>query len=303
MTKTPGIIITHILACALLAILACAGAGMLVGCADGQPQGGSSSGSESSSAASPAQPDSEATDQETADSPSNEQSSAASDASTPEPDVDVESAATTTLLGPSPSWVAKLPEAADAQQMVVVAGYEGTTAWVSMHERDESGNWQMVVTTPGFIGKLGIGKTVEGDALTPRGSFTFDRAFGIAPDPGCKMTYTQVTEDLYWSGDHREGMRYNQMVDIKDLPGLDTTRSEHLIDYTREYQYCLNISFNPDCVPGDGSAIFLHCMGAKRPYTAGCVAIPEAQMRVVMQHVEPGCAVVIDTLGNLGASL
>ena len=213
------------------------------------------------------------------------------------------SAATTTELGASPAWVSSLPEAAKADQLFIVAGYGPTTAWASMHEKDADGNWQMVMTTPAFIGRQGLGKTVEGDALTPIGTFTFDRAFGIAPDPGCQMTYTQVTDNLYWSGDHREGMRYNQMVDINELPGLDTASSEHLIDYTREYQYCLNISFNADCIPGNGSAIFLHCLGASHPFTGGCVAIPEEQMKVVMQHVEPGCTVIIDTMENLGATM
>ena len=281
--------------------IACLLAFSLGGCGNSSAD---SSSSTSSSAASSST--STASSAESSTASSSESTSSATDDPADDPaesDPADENASITTKLGPSPAWVANLPQAADAEQLFIVGGYDTSTAWCSMHEKDADGTWQMVMTTPGFIGQEGLGKTEEGDALTPVGTFTFDRAFGIAPDPGCAMTYTQVTDDLYWSGDHREGMKYNQMVSINDLPGFDTTNSEHLIEYTREYQYCLNISFNRDCIPGNGSAIFLHCLGPKHTFTGGCVAIPEDQMRVVMQHVRPGCVVVIDTLSNLGGSM
>ena len=78
--------------------------------------------------------------------------------------------------------------------------------------------------------------------------------------------------------------------------------SEHIVDYEYQYQYCLNISFNEDGTPGRGSAIFLHCFGPAKPYTGGCVAVPENIMRMIMQQVLPECVVVIDTFENLGGS-
>ncbi len=210
--------------------------------------------------------------------------------------------ATTAMLGQSPDWIANLPQAKSANQMLVVANYEGTTAWVSLNQKGSDGKWNMVVSTPGYIGKNGLGKTREGDALTPVGTFHFNAAFGIAPDPGCAIPYVQVNDNIYWSGDMNEGMAYNQMVDITQYPNLDTENSEHIIDYTRQYQYCLNISYNEEGIPGLGSAIFLHCLGPYKPYTGGCVAVPENQMLAIMQNVSPDCVVVIDTLENMGGS-
>lgn len=225
-------------------------------------------------------------------------------AETPESDSESEGGevAVTSMLGQSPEWVTALPSAENAEQLFVVAAYEKTTAWVSLHEKNADGSWQMIMSTPGFIGKEGVGKTKEGDAKTPVGVFSFNYAFGIAADPGCAIPYTVANDDTYWSGDVRDGMQYNKPVSIKDYPDLDTENSEHIVDYTRHYQYCLNISYNDECVPGDGSAIFLHCLGPYRPYTGGCVAIPENQMIFVMRHVKPDCVVVIDTLENLGGS-
>ncbi len=207
---------------------------------------------------------------------------------------------TTAMLGESPKWVTDLPAAKTSDQLFVVAAYDKTTAWVSMHEKDADGKWQMIMSTPGYIGKNGLGKTKEGDGKTPVGTFGFNAAFGIADDPGCAIPYTKVDNDIYWSGDVRDGMAYNKLVDIKDYPELDKDNSEHIIDYTRQYQYCLNISYNAECTPGAGSAIFLHCLGPCKPYTGGCVAIPENQMKCVMQLVKPDCKVVIDSLENLG---
>lgn len=199
----------------------------------------------------------------------------------------------------SPDWVKNLPQAKTAKQLFVVAGVGKTTAWVSMHEKDADGNWRMLMTTPGFLGKEGLDKTKEGDAKTPNGTFHFTAAFGIAKDPGCAIPYKQVDNNIYWSGDARPGMNYNQMVDIREFPGLNTEDSEHIIDYDPHYTYAMNISYNEDGTPGLGSAIFLHCFGPYKPYTGGCVAIPVENMRFVMQHVRPDCVIVIDYLKNL----
>ena len=202
-------------------------------------------------------------------------------------------------LPDSPEWIAAIGEEKGASQLFVVAGIGQTTAYVSLHQKDETGAWKELMTTPGYIGKMGLGKTKEGDGKTPVGTFSFNAAFGIAEDPGCAIPYRQVTEDDYWSGDPRDGYAYNKMVSIQDYPGLSKDDSEHIVDYDVHYQYCLNISYNEECVPGAGSAIFLHCLGPYKPYTGGCVAIPREQMIKVLQLVDPACVVVIDSLQKL----
>lgn len=206
----------------------------------------------------------------------------------------------------SPDWVANLDAASTADRILIVAAFNetATDAWVSLHEKQEDGTWKMVMTSPGFIGKNGLGKTKEGDAKTPVGVFHFNRAFGIADDPGCKIPYVKVDQDTYWSGDPREGFHYNELVSIKDLPDLDLASgdSEHIIDYTYHYRYCLNISYNEEGTPGLGSAIFLHCFGPVKPFTGGCVSIPEDHMKYVMQHVDENTAVVINTYEALSGS-
>ncbi len=207
----------------------------------------------------------------------------------------------------SPEWVKALPAAQDPEtkQLFIVAalGMDKTTATVSMHVRNENGAWQQILSTPGYVGKNGLcldADHAEGCAQTPIGTYTFNKAFGIAADPGCKLEYIQVDNDTYWSGDFN--YHYNEMVDIKDHTNLDMENSEHIVDYEYQYQYCLNISFNEEGTPGRGSAIFLHCLGPVKPFTGGCVAIPEYIMKLVMQNVEEGCVVIVDTMESLNAS-
>lgn len=202
----------------------------------------------------------------------------------------------------SPQWIIDLPAAAEARQLVVAAAYGKTTAWVSMHEKDAQGRWHMIMSTPGFIGREGLGKTREGDGKTPVGVYTFNRAFGIADDPGCALPYVKAGEDTFWSGDVREGMHYNELVSLKDYPDLDKENSERILDYYLQYQYCLNISYNKEGKAGLGSAIFLHCFGDRKPFTGGCIAVPEDKMRFVMQRVSPECRIVVDSLENLGGA-
>ena len=206
----------------------------------------------------------------------------------------------------SPDWVAALPAAQEADQLFVVAAMsmDRTTAFISMHQKDESGVWKQILSTPGFVGKNGLcldADHAEGCGQTPIGVYRFNKAFGIAADPGCALPYIQVDDDTYWSGD--PNYHYNEMMNITDYPELAMDDSEHIVDYEYQYQYCLNISFNEEGAPGRGSAIFLHCFGPTKPYTGGCVALPENIMLLVMQKVSPECVVVIDTLENLGGSL
>ncbi|MBQ8934017.1 MAG: hypothetical protein IJ061_07010 [Lachnospiraceae bacterium] len=234
----------------------------------------------------------------TAEETKAEPETAAAETAAPEDSFRIE---TDSVLDVTPEWLANIPETETASQLFVVAAYDTTCAWISMYNKTDDGKWEMIVSTPGFIGKKGLGKTKEGDSMTPVGTFGFNYAFGIADDPGCAIPYQKVTEDDYWSGDVRDGMKYNQMVSIKDYPDLNVEDSEHIVEYTRQYQYCMNISYNEACTPGLGSAIFLHCFGPYKPFTGGCVAIPENQMIKVMQNVKPDCVVVIDSLENLSS--
>ncbi len=203
----------------------------------------------------------------------------------------------------SPKWITDLDATKDAEQLIVVAGVDKTTAYVTMHEKNDKGKWQQIIATPGFIGLDGLGKANINDCYTPVGTFTIDKAFGLADDPGCQMEYTKVDENYYWSGDARKGMHFNELVNIKDVPKLDTENSEHISDFDYAYQYVLNMGYNSECKKENGFAFFFHCFRVNRTYTGGCVGVPENIMKFIMQHVKPGCKITIDSLENMKGDL
>ena len=197
-----------------------------------------------------------------------------------------------------PQQVARLEAAHNVDQLILVGVSEGSKALCSFYQK-EGGIWREIFTAQAYVGKNGLGKTREGDGKTPLGIFHFTKAFGIAPDPGCALPYTQVDATHYWVGDNASPL-YNQFTSTTDGADFDLRESEHIIDYGQPYQYCLNISYNEDGKPGLGSAIFLHCY-SHNTSTAGCVAIPEEKMRELLRMVRPGCRIVIaalDTLAN-----
>ena len=202
----------------------------------------------------------------------------------------------------SPNWVTNLDATKNAKQLIVVAGVDKTTAYVTMHKKVK-GEWKQIIATPGFIGLDGLGDANIEECYTPVGTFTIDKAFGLADDPGCKMDYTKVDKNYYWSGDGRKGMHFNELVNIKDLPGLDKENSEHISEFDYAYQYVLNMGYNSECKVKKGFAFFLHSFRVNRPYTGGCVAVPEDIMKFIMQNVENGCKITIDSLDNMNGTL
>ncbi len=196
----------------------------------------------------------------------------------------------------TPQEAGRLAAAQNTDQLVLVGATEGSDALLSFYEKGADG-WKEVFTRNAYIGKNGLGKDREGDAKTPVGVFRFTKAFGIAPDPGCPMGYTQVDDTHYWVGDGRSPL-YNQFVSTRDHDDFDKKESEHIIEYTKPYVYCLNISYNEQGKPGLGSAIFLHCY-SNNTYTGGCVAIPEEDMRAFLRAVKADCRIVIARLSDL----
>ena len=137
--------------------------------------------------------------------------------------------------------------------------------------------------TIAFIGKNGMtSEKMEGDKKTPVGIFEFGTAFGTHKKIlNNKIPYISINENLYWVDDE-ESAYYNNLVNITKTK-KDWNSAEHLIEYPKQYEYAIEIKTNPNNLPGQGSAIFLHCsMG--RP-TAGCIAIPKEKMLELLKSI------------------
>lgn len=186
-------------------------------------------------------------------------------------------------------------KAAKTHNQLIFVSASGTTATIAMVTRDADGTWSEDLCTSGYVGSAGVGETTEWNHRTPRGQFGFTYAFGILPNPGTKLSYTQVDDTYYWVDDVNSRY-YNQFVTTKTTPKAWNS-AEHIIEINPAYHYVLSLDYNPNCTPGVGSSIFLHC-STNRP-TGGCISVPEDQMITILKNVQPGCQIIIDSANGL----
>lgn len=235
--------------------------------------------------------------------PLQEKDSLESEAANEEPDIEapyVEPDTEAPYVEPEPEqedhsdFVADLSISRSVNQMIVVSA-NGSGASVSMHEI-QNGTWTEIMSTSGYVGQQGVGSAREDAPITPAGIFSLSIAFGVNSSPGTSLPYTKVDDSYYWVDDSDSSYYYNRFVSTKNV-AADWNSAEHIIDYPKQYAYVIAIDYNKGCVPGAGSAIFLHCSNGNA--TAGCVAISEDQMIFILNHIHSGCVIVIDTENNI----
>ncbi|MDO5702825.1 MAG: hypothetical protein Q4G47_05675 [Lachnospiraceae bacterium] len=194
----------------------------------------------------------------------------------------------------SPQWVTETVESQYTDQIVTVSAFDRWNATVSLHERNEEGGWDCVLSVPGLIGREGLGKTCEGDMRTPVGVFGFTEAFGLGPDPGCRLSYTQCDDTYWWVGDSSSSY-YNKLVSTADGMDFDGEKSERIADKQTAYRYGISLSYNEKGTPFKGSAIFLHAMGRNSFYTGGCISVPFDAMTTLITRIKPTAKIIIDS--------
>lgn len=175
----------------------------------------------------------------------------------------------------------------NVKQLVFVRYNGRNNTTLTLYKKNNKKIWYQVLNCKAYVGQYGINKKREGDRRTPTGEFNLERPFGTLNNPGSKMPYTKLNKYLYWCGDKKH---YNRMIDIRKYP--HKCRGEHLIKYSKQYAYAMNISYNSKGTYGKGSAIFLHCFGNAR-YTLGCVAVSKANMRTIIRNCEKGTRICI----------
>lgn len=185
------------------------------------------------------------------------------------------------------SFVSRL-SAAEKTDSIIAVRASGVYADVSLHQKI-NGVWTSLLSCKGYVGANGVGKASEGSYTTPQGVFKAGKAFGVSPDPGCAKEYTKVDSSHYWVDDVYS-QYYNQFVSTDDVEKTWNS-AEHIIDYPKAYAYCLDTGYNSECIPGEGSAMFLHCT-LYEP-TAGCISIPESDMIFILQNINENTLFVI----------
>lgn len=189
----------------------------------------------------------------------------------------------------------KLSAAKETEQIITVVGggTDSSLVNVAYFKKNETGTWTEEFCVPGYCGYNGMSADKrEGDRRTPTGTYSFVTAFGILKDPGSQIAYKQLEEGDFWVDDSNSRY-YNQMVNIRET-ARDWDSAEELMRITPSYNYVLALDYNTtDRIPGKGSAIFLHGIHPEKTWTEGCIAIPEEQMKRLLQELKPDAKIVI----------
>lgn len=130
----------------------------------------------------------------------------------------------------------------------------------------------------------------EGDGRSPAGAFSLGQAFGFAPPAEAswlKLPYLHVTEGFECVDDAASTV-YNQIVNRRQVAAPDWTSAEKMREVGEAYRWGVVINYNTaPAVPRRGSCIFLHIGGDGGKGTAGCTAMPAADLRGVMVWLSP----------------
>lgn len=205
----------------------------------------------------------------------------------------------------------ELKEAKDSSQLILVVGEEGCQVTVSYYKKESAtkkkgpgepadGIWKQVFTTQGIYGKNGsTDEKREGDGKTPLGTYQFTMAFGLNEDPGSVLPYHRIEQGDYWVDDS-ESTYYNKLVNTNQTKQAWNS-AEDMMASAPYYNYGLVLDYNKDCIPGAGSAIFMHCTKSTADTgSQGCIRIPEELMKQVVQSMdETGKIIIVSDVSQL----
>ncbi len=142
-----------------------------------------------------------------------------------------------------------------------------------------SNQWQNAFPhpIPVVIGKNGIaiyGTKKEGDQKTPSGLYRLGTAFGAKPR-ALQFDYRILSSQDKFIDDPLSP-EYNSWVN-----GPTTAKSYE--ELQKLYKLAIVINYNMDpVIPGNGSAIFLHTWVSPLTPTAGCIALSEENLLIIL---------------------
>ena len=147
-------------------------------------------------------------------------------------------------------------------------------------------------TFPVALGRGGIlANKREGDGATPRGVFRPLRLWWRA-DRGLRpvtlLPICRIGPNDAWCEDPAD-RRYNRAIKLSaNQAGDRLRRDDHLYDLMVEIDH----NTHPR-VAGRGSAVFIHLARAGLAPTAGCVAMPRARLRRLLEKIGRGTRIII----------
>ena len=200
----------------------------------------------------------------------------------------------------------ELPELVISRQLILVTNdaWQSVSAQLACFERAApNASWNKVFgPSPAVIGRNGLAWGIglhgssppgenlkrEGDGRAPAGVYALEQAFGYAPPKEARVSkfpYMHLTSSI--EGIDDPGSRYyNRIVDSRTVDRKDWRSSEQMRRNDELYRWGIIVSHNARQYPGYGSCIFLHGWMSASEGTAGCTALPIAQVETIVRWLD-----------------
>jgi D-alanyl-D-alanine dipeptidase len=180
---------------------------------------------------------------------------------------------------------------AKADKLIIVT----TPEWNSVKGRlvryeKRGGHWEQL----GGPVEIVVGKDApvkrEGDGRSPAGVFRLTQTFGFADSLPVAKEYLPLTPAIECVDDVKS-KHYAHIVDGSEVP-VDWNSSEKMREISL-YKWGVVVPYNmSDTKSGAGSCIFLHIRPASGNGTAGCTAMPEANIEEIVRWIGKGAVLV-----------
>lgn len=188
--------------------------------------------------------------------------------------------------------------------LVTSESWEATTGQLQLFERESLDKpWTAVgKSIPVSLGRTGMAWGIglhpaprmsgpekrEGDGKAPAGIFSISTAFGYADNESPRaFPYLKIASGLECVDDPLSS-RYNKILDASAHP-KDWNSSETMLRPDGLYAAGAVVEHNGDPVSaGMGSCIFLHIWRGPGQPTAGCTAMEEGALRLLLSRLDSG---------------
>lgn len=127
----------------------------------------------------------------------------------------------------------------------------------------------------------------EGDLRTPAGLFLLSPTFGFAASPAInlKMPYLSITKNTTCVDDIKSTY-YNQIIDASKTTKNSWNSGEKMAQ-VQGYQWGAVIQYNlSDPISSAGSCIFMNIWKSPNNGTAGCIAMPETEIKEILMWLD-----------------
>lgn len=181
------------------------------------------------------------------------------------------------------------PTIADSRQCLLVMNEPSprqrhATAWLLERSAE---TWLVargpIACSVGANGVARPGEKVEGDKMTPSGSYTLTEALGRDTAVNTKLAYRQATDNDAWD-ERPDSPTYNQWVSGDAAKGL----TERLGADSELMRVCIVVDYNRwPAVPGKGSAIFIHRAHPDGAGTLGCIGFEKDDLDWLLATLDP----------------